>query len=188
MPTLQEYNLPPFAGEVAEADLQEALRTAVDLNGRKLFITVDRGFDAEIADVIMATPSQELMPLVRLNVWTEEEVIAMTSTPVFARYNCSLYLFFYYGVPATDPAYDSFVTMRRRFIQSTLQALQLEMPGLSTGINPMQTKWWKRDSERPVMVDYQSPFRYLTKSYEPANGYNCVRIDYPLLINSGAVV
>ena len=185
--TLESLNLPRFAGEVAEDNILHALATAVDLNGQLINVSVSRGFDAEIADVIMANPLPDAMPLVRLNVWNEEEELAMTSTTVFAHYTASLYVFYYYGTPSLDPTFTSFVNLRRRHIQACLTALQLNVgASLTTGIDPMQTKYWKRDTTRPVVVDYQSPFRYLDKSIQVKAGFNCTRVDYPILVNSGA--
>ena len=187
MPTLATYDLPAFAAEAAEQDIMNALVGATDLDGQPLFVSVDRGWDAEIADVTGGSMPDD-MPLARFNVWAETEELDAISAPVYAHQTASVYCFFFFGNPATDAERVNYVTLRRRFLASVLTALQLKLDTLTTGIDYMRTKYWKRDVGRPVVIDYASPYRYLTCDTGVQVGYNCVRIDYPLLINAGATL
>lgn len=187
MPTLDNYSLPQFAGEIAEEDILNALRTVQDQNGQLLCMSVERGFDAEILSVIAANPQPQDMPLVRLNVWSDQEELAMNSTAVLSHYTASLYFMYYYGVPSLDTSFSSFVNLRRRHLRACLDALQWRVANLTQGIDPLQSKYWKRDSGRPVLLDFTTPFRYLNRSVELKQGFNCVRVDYPLLVNTQSV-
>lgn len=171
--------------EQAESDIVTALRGAVDNNGVNINVTVDLGFDAEIADAIMVNPQPDMMPLVRLNIWQDDETLAMGGGPVWAKFYLSLYFYYYFGVPSLDPVYSSFVTLRRRHLALCMRAIMFPQPGVTSGI-PTKRKW-KWDSSLPRSIDYVAPFKYLDRKsiYDYGylkQGYNCTRMDCPILI------
>lgn len=184
MPLLTDYNMEECLGfEQAENDWLVALRAAHDSSNVSILVSAERGFDAEINDAILANPQPDMCPLARLNIWQDDETLAMGGGPVFAKMTMQTYLFYYYGVPSTDPLFTELTKLRRRHIAIIQRAIQYIQPGISEGV-PQGGRQWKWDTSRTRMVDYSSPFRYLEKSYVVPPGFNCVRLDSPVLIKT----
>src|ERR1035441_10558461 len=122
--------------EQAESDWLLALGGASDISvpPQNLLISATLGFDAEILDAIMATPTPDMCPLARINIFAEDDTLAMGGAPVFAPFTMQLFVCYYYGVPSTDPSFVSFIKLRRQHIGMIMRALQFNQPGITTGI------------------------------------------------------
>lgn len=181
-------NLPIWNGEVAEDKILASLKASVDLDSQKIFPDggVQRGTDAEILDTFFVHPQPEICPCIFLQTWTENEYESVGGGKVHADYYMSFYLMFYFGILSTDTSYQpqtlSFTQQRRRIIQAVLKNMEMQSGGNATAPLSFRNGWiW--DVNRPVVIDYASPFKYFGSQYLPFNGdYNCVRIDKPVSI------
>jgi len=182
--TLTQLDMDECLGfEQAESDWMTALSNAQDNSGQNLFSTVGLGFDQEILDSIMANPTPELCPLARINIAAEDEILAMGGGPVMSPFVMQLFICYYYGVPSTDPAFVSFVKLRRQHIGMVMRALQNNQPGISYGI-PNDGRYWKWRVQQNRHVELIAPLVSLGMNYTPHDGFNWIRIDSPVLIKT----
>lgn len=199
MPTLDVFTWDESRGKPEEPanivarQIQTVLRAVTDANGLNLNVSVERGLDSALWDVMYGgvLSSDDKFPMIRLFApptkrETDDGLIGIAGTVC----TLGIYFLYYIGNKATENVQTSFEEARNNHIRTCLNALRADRcvpfsdSSSPSGVNAEAWRFLTDEESGGRTQDDETPFKYLDATYvlTPASGFTCSRVDWPFWV------